>query len=132
MDIKKKTMIKKSLKIFAIIDIGVIVFCLISGHFDWLINTQIAFVSSLMVTIGSYLGYQKNVQNRAKDHINDDDTYDEVDKMDDKYDLYSPEVPQEEIVQNPTKEEIKEGYETYQAKSFCKLQIRYRRYGIFV
>lgn len=108
MVIKKKTMIKKSLKIFAIIDLGVIVFCLISGQYDWLINTQIAFISSLMVTIGSYLGYEKNVQKRAQDHITEDDSYDEIDKMDDKYDLYSPEVTEEKTVENPTKEEIKE------------------------
>jgi len=101
-------MIKKSFKIFAIIDLGVIILCVLSGHIDWLINTQIAFVSSLMVTIGSYLGYKKNVENRVPDQVNDDDTYDEVDKMDDKYDLYSPEVPQEMINESPTKEEIKE------------------------
>jgi len=105
---KKKMMTKKSLKIFAIIDIGVILFCIISGHNDWLVNTQIAFFSSLMVTVGSYLGYKKNVQSRAEDHVPDDDTYDEIDKMDDKYDLYSPEVPKEEIIQNPTKKELKE------------------------
>ena len=100
----KTLMIKKSIKIFAIIDTWVIVFCLLSGHTDWLINTQIAFFSSLMVTVGSYLGYQKNVQNCVKDHANEDDTYDEVDKMDDKYDLYSPQVSQEQINETPTKE----------------------------
>lgn len=124
MDIKKKkkTMIKKSLKIFVIIDIGVILFCLLSGHFDWLINTQIAFISSLMVTIGSYLGYQKNVQNRAKDHINDDDSYDEVDKMDDKYDLYSPEVPEEKVVENPSKEEITEAMKPIKQNHFANFK----------
>lgn len=100
-------MIKKSIIIFAIIDLGVILFCLLQGETNWLLNTQIAFFSSLMVTVGSYLGYKKNIANRVEDHVNDDDSYDEIDKMDDKYDLYSPEVPQEEIKENPTKEEIK-------------------------
>ena len=74
MDLKKKMMIKKSLKIFFIVDVGVAIFCLLSGQMDWLLNTQIAFLSSLIVTIGSYLGYEKNVKNRAAEHINEDDS----------------------------------------------------------
>ena len=97
----------KAIKIFIIVDFGVVLFCVLSGNNDWLINTQIAFFSSLMVTIGSYLGYQKNVQLRAKEHINEDDNYDEIDKMDDKYDLYSSEVEQIEV-KEPTPQEIKE------------------------
>jgi len=115
-------MIKKSVKIFAIIDIGVILFCLLTGHTDWLINTQIAFFSSLIVTIGSYLGYQRNVENRVEDQVNDDDTYDEVDKMDDKYDLYSPEAPQEQINENPTKEEIKEAMKPIKQNHFANFK----------
>ncbi len=133
---KKKKMIKKSLKIFAIIDIGVIVFCVLSGHNDWLLNTQIAFLSSLMVTIGSYLGYQKNIQNRVENHINEDDTYDEIDKMDDKYDLYSPEVPGNTINENPTKEEIKklmkpikQNYFTNFKSGFSGMASLYRIFG---
>ena len=122
MDTKKKTMIKKSITIFAILDLGVILFCLLQGQTDWLLNTQIAFFSSLMVTIGSYLGYKKNVNNRATEHINDDDSYDEIDKMDDKYDLYSPEVPQEEIVENPTKEEIKEAMKPIKQNHFANFK----------
>ena len=122
MDIKKKKMIKKSLKIFAIVDFGVVVFCLLAGQMDWLLNTQIAFFSSLIVTIGSYLGYQKNVQNRVEDHVNEDDNYDEVDKMDDKYDLYSPEVPEIEINENPTKEEIKEAMKPIKQNYFANFK----------
>ena len=119
---KKKMMIKKSIKIFAIVDLGVIAFCLLAGQNDWLINSQIAFFSSLMVTVGSYLGYQKNVQNRVENHVNEDDTYDEVDKMDDKYDLYSPEIPQEDINENPTKEEIKEAMKPVKQNHFANFK----------
>ena len=122
MDIKKKTMIKKSLKIFAIVDFGVIIFCLLAAHTDWLLNTQIAFFSSLMVTVGSYLGYQKNVQNRVENHINEDDTYDEVDKMDDKYDLYSPQTPEIEVNDSPTKEEIKEAMKPIKQNHFANFK----------
>jgi len=112
----------KTLQIFFIIDFGVILFCLISGNTSWLLNTQIAFFSSLMVTVGSYLGYKKNIQNRAQDHVNDDDNYDEVDKMDDKYDLYSPEVPTTEVNENPTKEEIKEAMKPIKQNHFANFK----------
>lgn len=102
----KMKMINKALKVFLIIDLGVVVFCLLSGNLNWLLNTQIAFFSSLFVTIGSYLGYMKNVQKRLETHKNHDDEYDELDQMDDKFDLYSPEV--EQVEKEYTKEEIKE------------------------
>ncbi|MEA3498483.1 MAG: hypothetical protein U9R16_05425 [Campylobacterota bacterium] len=110
-------MLNKAVKTFLIIDLGVVLFCLLAGHNDWLLNTQIAFFSSLMVTIGSYLGYRKNIQKRAVDHINDDDNYDELDKMDDKYDLYSDEV-EEVKIEEPTAQEIKEAMKPIKQNHF--------------
>ena len=104
----KIVMINRALKIFFIIDFGVVVFCFLSGNTIWLLNTQIAFFSSLFVIVGSYMGYVKNIQSRVETQVNSDDNYDEIDKMDDKYDLYSEDTPQEEIVESPTKEQIQE------------------------
>ena len=118
----KKMMITKAIKVFVIIDLGVILFCLLTGHNDWLLNTQIAFFSSLMVTIGSYLGYQKNIKIRANEHTNEDDNYDELDKMDDKYDLYSPEVEQLEVEAEPTKEEITEAMKPIKQNHFANFK----------
>jgi hypothetical protein len=97
---------KKAFQVFIIMDLIVILFCIFMGQKDWLLNTQVAFFSSLFVTIGSYFGYKNNIQNRVKTHINDDDNYDEIDKMDDKYDLYSEEI-QENNEKTFTSEEIK-------------------------
>lgn len=57
---------------------------------------------------GILYGLQKNIEKRVQHHVNHDDNYDEIDKMDDRHDLYSPDVPQEEIIENPTKEQIKQ------------------------
>ncbi len=99
----------KAFKIFFIVDLIVVLFCLLSGHTDWLVNTQIAFISSLLVTIGSYLGYKSNVQKRVGDYTlnSEQSDYDEVDQMDDKYDLYSPDTITT-TVSEPTTQEIKE------------------------
>ncbi len=117
----KIEMNKQTFKIFLIVDLVVIFLCLIFGEFIWLLNTQIALISSLLVTIGSYLGYKKNIQARANDHINDDDNYDEIDKMDDKYDLYSPDVEQIEI-EEPTKEDIKEAMKPIKQNHFANFK----------
>ena len=102
-------MIKKAIKLFAIVDAIVIIICLVNTNMLWLINTQVAFFSSLFVTLGSYLGYRKNILNRVKTHKNFDDNYDEVDKMDDPYDLYSPNIEQqEELSKDDIKQIIKE------------------------
>jgi len=101
-------MTTKSMVIFLVVDLLVIIFCLISGEFNWLLNTQVAFISSIIVTFTSYLGYKKNILKRVQGHVNDDDNYDEIDKMDDQYDLYSPDIPQEELSEELTKEQIKE------------------------
>jgi hypothetical protein len=116
MDIKTM-MNNKAFKVFFIIDLGVVIFCILSSHYDWLLNTQIAFFSSLMVTIGSYLGYKQNINKRVQDRINDDDNYDELDKMDDKYDLYSPEV-ETKVIEEPTKEQIKEAMKPIKQNHF--------------
>jgi len=114
-------MTKQTLKIFFIVDLVVILLYLIFGEWIWLLNTQVALISSLLVTVGSYLGYKKNILSRAEDHINNDDNYDEVDKMDDQYDLYSPDIEQVEIIE-ATKEEIQEAMKPIKQNHFANFK----------
>jgi len=111
-----------TLKILFIVDLIVVLFCVILGQFQWLLNTQLAFISSVLVTIGSYYGYKKNVDSRVEDHVNDDDNYDELDKMDDKYDLYSPEVETIEQKEQYSKEEIKEAMKPIKQNYFANFK----------
>jgi hypothetical protein len=104
----KTTMTTKTIGIFLVIDFLVILICSILGEFNWILNTQVAFFSSLIVTFASYLGYKKNILKRVDTHVNSDDEYDELDKMDDQYDLYSPDIEQIEMDRELTKEGIKE------------------------
>lgn len=97
-------MIKKFLKLFLIIDFGVVFFCLLQDNMIWLVNTQSAFFSSVIITFGSYLGYKKNIQRRVENAQVDTDEPDVIDKMEDPYDLYSQINEKEDL----TKEEIKE------------------------
>lgn len=99
--------IKKTILIFIAIDLLIVLLFALLGEYLWILNSQIAVVSSLAVTLGSYYGYKKNIQKRVETHENYDDNYDELDKMDDQFDLYSPDIPETEIKQEMTKDEIK-------------------------
>lgn len=98
------TMIKKFLKLFLIIDFGVIFFCLLQDNMIWLVNTQSAFFSSIVITFGSYLGYKRNIEKRVENAQVDTDQPDSIDKIEDPFDLYSEINEKEEL----SKEEIKE------------------------
>jgi|GEM_PF-5425744 len=48
------------------VDIGVVTFCLLEGQYGWFFNTQFAFFPTMMIVIGSFIGYsnlvKKNIQ----------------------------------------------------------------------
>ena len=54
----------------------------------WLINSQVAFISSSLVMFASMLSYQQMVQKGIKAGAVRDDGRDTLDKLEDPYDLY--------------------------------------------
>ncbi len=108
------TTIKSFAKVFFILDFGVIAFCLINGNTTWLINTQIAFFSSLFISIATFFSYQNSIKKRLANSSMDIDTIndrDKIDEIDDPYDLYSEdEITQEdkELTAHEIKTIIKE------------------------
>lgn len=96
---------QRFLRLFLIIDLGVVVFCILQGNPTWLLNSQIAFFSSLAITVGSYFGYKKNIENRVPDEpieVKNDDI-DVIDRIEDPYDLDGDIIEEKE----PSQEEIK-------------------------
>ena len=92
MVIRQTMMIKKFAKVFLIIDFGVIVFCVLSNNYLWLINTQVAFISSMLISIATFLSYKRNVDKRlaGAENLEDlKDDRDKIDQIDDPFDLYS-------------------------------------------
>lgn len=86
-------MIFKAVLIFLAVDMGVILFTLFQDNSIWFINTQVAFFSSLIITLGSYFSYQKSINARVEtvDSDSEFNDRDEIDKIDDRFDLYSRE-----------------------------------------
>lgn len=100
----------KFAKVFIFLDFCLIIYALVFQNNFWLLNTQVAFVSSLLVVTGSFLSYKKNIENRLS-NIDSTKTKegvdrDKIDEIDDPFDLYSDyEAVKEEDL---TPEKIKE------------------------
>lgn len=105
--------ILKFAKVFFILDLCLVSYSLIFQSTLWLLSSQVAFFSSLFITIASFLSYKKNIENRLSDldltKNNENEDRDKIDEIDDPYDLYDlyteyKEIPESEL----TPEKIKE------------------------
>lgn len=110
------TIIKNFAKFYLLLDAIVIVVCVILGNYLWLLNTQVAFISAMAITIGSFLGYQRNIQKRVES-INPNETSsleprDKIDEIDDPYDLYGEINEQQEFSASEIKSIIQEEKES--------------------
>jgi hypothetical protein len=90
-----------------IVDIGVVIFCFLSGERLWLINSQIAFVSSSLVLFASLVSYKKMVEKRVA--LGDDGVSgDVIDSMDEKYDFDDDKDKNPEELLKEVKAEMKQ------------------------
>jgi hypothetical protein len=87
---------KRIINTLLAIDIGIIVFCMLSGHRNWLYTTQIGFFTSALVIAASMMSYRQMVQKRLDQNAIPLDNEPEVlDRIDDPHDLYSEEITEE-------------------------------------
>ena len=104
--------ILKFAKVFIILDFCLVSYSLIFQNSLWLLSSQVAFFSSLFITIASFLSYKKNIENRLSDldltKNNENEDRDKIDEIDDPYDLYTEyeEIPESELTPQKIKEII--------------------------
>ena len=114
MKMKINSSIKNFAKVFILLNLCLIIGILILKDVTWLLNTQVAFISSLFITIASFLSYKKNIQGRLSNldtsRVNKTEDRDKIDEIDDPYDLYTEyeEIPEEELTPSKIKEIIDE------------------------
>lgn len=125
MMMKNKNVIFSFAKVFFIVNLCLIVYSLAAHNTVWLLNTQVAFVGSLLVTLASFLSYRKNVNNRLANYETPDNVLssqdrDKVDEIDDPFDLYTEyeEIPEEELTPEKIKEIIKDEKSKVKKNSF--------------
>lgn len=119
---QKMTTIKNFAKFYLILDAIVIVVCIVSNNYLWLLNTQVAFISAMAITIGSFLGYKRNVENRVEGMDKNipitNEPRDTIDEIDDPYDLYGEINEQEEFTTQEIKTIIDEEKKRVKQNSF--------------
>ena len=88
---------RKILNTLLAIDIGIIIFCMLSGHRNWLYATQIGFFTSALVIAASMASYRRMIEKRLENGaVSVEEERDVLEKIDDPHDLYSDEVIPEE------------------------------------
>ena len=99
-----KTKLINFIKIFLLVDISVVFYSIIFNDNLFLLNTQIAFISSMIITSASYLSYKKTIQKQLMNIDPQDNqanrNLDDTDEADDPYSLYSKDT------QSNSKEEL--------------------------
>jgi hypothetical protein len=100
----RMTSIKSIFIVMIILDLALVGFSLYKGGL-WLINSQLAVLSSLLVTVASYFSYKRVVEKRVKLEMESYDDRSELDKIEDPYDLYGEDDVNEDL---DLKEVIKE------------------------
>ncbi len=83
----KMMKIRNQIIIYFILDFILILFSMYKGTM-WLLNTQIAFASALLIILLSFLSYIKNVNKQVKVLADKIDERDYIDELDDPYELY--------------------------------------------
>jgi hypothetical protein len=98
-------MTKEFLKYFLIVDFLLLILLFIFDDMYGVLNSQIAFISALVITYGSYISYKNNISKRISKQQVDETELDTIDKLEDPYDLYTTQINEQEEF---SKEEIKQ------------------------
>jgi hypothetical protein len=123
---------RNSINTLLIIDIGVIIFCLLSGNRIWLINSQIGFVTSSLVMIASIISYRNMVKDRLDlGIVVSVDNRDTIEKIEDPYDLYNKNKPMREIVQEEKRNLKKNRRSIWQITKDSKASLSFYRLGAY-
>lgn len=80
-----RIMVKKNIKVFAVIEFLILLSALIK--FEFFINLQVAFLSSFFIIVGSAYAYKRMIKNQvALENV--DEKRDILDEIEDPYELY--------------------------------------------
>ena len=87
---------KSAIIALVVVDVFIIALTFLFGEEHWLINTQMGFIPSAFVMLGSMLSYRSMVQGRLNVGAIPDDERDTLDKLEDPYELYDDELKQDD------------------------------------
>jgi hypothetical protein len=128
---------RKVINALLIVDIGIIIFTLLSGNRDWFINSQIGFFSSSLVMFASIISYRNMVKSRLEaGAVIEDDNRDTIDKIDDPHDLYTQDEKSKDIALKDIVKEERENLKNsrrsiWQVTKDSKASLSFYRLGAY-
>ncbi|MCH9740858.1 MAG: hypothetical protein K0U38_08480 [Epsilonproteobacteria bacterium] len=128
---------KKTLNALLIIDIGIILFCFLSGNREWLINSQVGFITSSLVMFASIISYRNMVKSRVESGIVvAEDNRDTIEKIEDPYDIFTEheedkDKPFEEVVKEEKENLKKNRRSVWQVTKDSKAALSFYRLGAY-
>ncbi len=87
---------KETIFVLVVVDLVIALLLYFFGAEHWLVNSQVAYISSSFVMLGSMLSYKGMVKQRLGVGAIPDDERDTLDKLEDPYDVFDNEVKKEE------------------------------------
>ena len=89
---------KETIIVLVIVDLIIALLLYFLGAEHWLVNSQVAFISSSLVMLGSMQSYKNMVKQRlvGVTSVSDQDERDTLDKLEDPYDLFDDEKKEDE------------------------------------
>ena len=79
-----------------LVDLLVGVFAFFYGGYSWFLNSQIAFISSFIITMFSFNSYKNLINKRLESEV--EKSRDEIDNIEDRFDLYDEEIKEDENI----------------------------------
>ena len=101
---------KETIVVLVVVDLVVALLLYFLGAEHWLVNSQVAFISSSLIMLGSMQSYKSMVKGRlvGVTSVSAHDERDTLDKLEDPYDLFDDEEKKEEDEEKTLVEVVKE------------------------
>ena len=101
---------KETIVVLVVVDLVVALLLYFLGAEHWLVNSQVAFISSSLIMLGSMQSYKSMVKGRlvGVTSVSTHDERDTLDKLEDPYDLFDDEEKKEEDEEKTLVEVVKE------------------------
>jgi len=101
---------KETIVVLVVVDLIIALLLYFLGAEHWLVNSQVAFISSSLVMLGSMQSYKNMVKQRlvGATSLSAQDERDTLDKLEDPYDLFDDEPKKENEEEKTLVEVVKE------------------------
>ena len=87
---------RETLIALVVVDIAIVLILYFVGDPHWLVNSQVAYISSSLIMLASMKSYKSMVDGRLNVGAIPDDERDTLDKLEDPYDIYDEERKEDE------------------------------------